>query len=599
MPGPGAGSARRGAGARRRHHEPNIRRYPAAPSRRRRLPMTLQQRGPFDRLLKSAQSPEPPEPERGPDRAAIYVAGTILGLALLLLILLVPPISILSRGGGDGGSVPSAPGVADAYKATKRTSMPRLPAGLAAASPLFDLAAPADQQGASRITIPLNDKQTEPRSLALYSYVESKWQRVSDVTLVGGGEAARGDVNALPGNVAVLKRTKATLQVAGSMPSGATVSKDAEGALGTLHPLVFIPGNDGSVVGQPPAVPPATYKVVPGIVAPAPDVVDTILRSTELTNAHVQAIAQSVKQGNFEGILIDYPAVNPTLRSQYTSFVASLAKALHDDGRKLTLKLPMPLKSNGDFDTGAYDWEALGQSADTIEMAGELDQELYFQDTEAALDYVTGKVDRTKVLLSINARSIERGGDGLRTMPLDEAMGIASTVAVKTEGDIAPGAKVQLVATNVADSEGASGIHWDDAARSVTFSYPGRGGKRTVWISNSFSAAFRLDLAQRHGLGGISVDDVSEAGGGADIWPAVQQLSDAGSITLSRPNGELFTPAWTTADGSIAPPTGSNVTWTAPATAGSYSITVVVSDGVVREGQAISIDVVAPETGGE
>lgn len=79
----------------------------------------------------------------------------------------------------------------------------------------------------------------------------------------------------------------------------------------------------------------------------------------------------------------------------------------------------------------------------------------------------------------------------------------------------------------------------------------------------------------------------------------MQQLSDAGSITLSRPNGELFTPAWTTADGSIAPPTGSNVTWTAPATAGSYSITVVVSDGVVREGQAISIDVVAPETGGE
>jgi hypothetical protein len=560
--------------------------------------MTVQQRGPFDRLLKSTSSPEPPDPEGGPDRAAIYVAGTILGLALLLLILLVPPISILSRGGGGDGSIPSGPGTADHYTSTVRKGMPKLPAGLVAASPLFDLAAPADQQGASRITIPLNDKQTEARSLALYSYIDSKWQRVADVTLVSSGEAARGDVNALPGNVAVLRRSKATLQVAGSMPSGATVSKEAEAALGTLHPLVFIPGGDGSVVGQPPAVPPATYKVVPGIVAPAPDVVDTILRSTELTNAHVQAIAQSVKQGNFEGIMIDYPQVNPTLRSQYTAFVASLAKTLHDDGRKLTLKLPMPQKSNGQFDTGAYDWEALGNSADTIEMAGELDQELYFQDTEAALDYVTGRVDRTKVLLSISALSIERGGDGLRTMPLDEAMGIASTVAVKTEGDIAPGAKVQLVATNVADSDGASGIHWDDGARSVTFSYAGRGGKRTVWVANSFSAAFRLDLAQRHGLGGVTVNDVSEAGGGADIWPAVQQLSDAGSITLSRPNGELFTPAWTTADGSIAPPTGTNVTWTAPAAPGSYSVTLLVSDGVVREGQAITLDVTAPEPGG-
>jgi hypothetical protein len=119
-----------------------------------------------------------------------------------------------------------------------------------------------------------------------------------------------------------------------------------------------------------------------------------------------------------------------------------------------------------------------------------------------------------------------------------------------------------------------------------------------VWVANSFSAAFRLDLAQRHGLGGVTVNDVSEAGGGADIWPAVQQLSDAGSITLSRPNGELFTPAWTTADGSIAPPTGTNVTWTAPAAPGSYSVTLLVSDGVVREGQAITLDVAAPEPGG-
>src|SRR4029079_16855466 len=133
--------------------------------------------------------------------------------------------------------------------------------------------------------------------------------------------------------------------------------------------------------------------------------------------------------------------------------------------RKLTLTLPLPAKKDGNFDTGGYDWDALGRSAGTIEIAGELDQELYFQETEAALDYITGKVDRAKVLLPISSLSIERGGDGLRAMPLDRAMSIASTVAVKTDGDIAPGARVQLVATNVADREGSSGIHWDDAAR--------------------------------------------------------------------------------------------------------------------------------------
>ena len=63
--------------------------------------------------------------------------------------------------------------------------------------------------------MPLREKQTEQRSLALYTYVDGKWQRLSDATLVASGEAARGDVGALPGNVAVLRRSKATLQVAG------------------------------------------------------------------------------------------------------------------------------------------------------------------------------------------------------------------------------------------------------------------------------------------------------------------------------------------------------------------------------------------------
>lgn len=549
--------------------------------------MATQPRGPFDRILKTTDSGEP----GGPDRAAIYVAGTILGLAILLLVLLLPPISILSRGGGDA-SVPSGPAEADTYRSTVRSGMPKLPAGLVAASAHFDLAAPADQRGAAKITIPLKEKQTEQRSLALYTYVDGKWQRLSDTTLVAGGEAARGDVSALPGNVAVLRRSKATLQVAGAMPAGATIDKRAEPVITTLHPIVFIPADDGSIVGQPPAVPPAGYKVVPGIVALNPDTIDSILRSSDLQAKHAAAIADAVKQGNFAGIDIDYRGVNPSLRAQYTSFAALLAKALHDDGRTLTLTLPMPVNESGTMQSGAYDWEQLGKSADTLELAGELDQELYFQNTEAALNYVTDKVDRTKVLLSISSLSVERGGDGLRTLSLDDALARASIVTVKSAGDITPSSKVQLIAQNLAASENASGLKWDESARSVTFKYPGRGGTRTVWIANAFSAAFRLDLAQRHGLGGVTINDVSTQGGGADVWTTVQQVSDTGTLTLSRPNGELLTPAWSTGDGVLAPQTGDAVTWTAPGKDGTYTVTLIVSDGVVRAGQLVSLDVV-------
>jgi hypothetical protein len=551
--------------------------------------MAREQRGPFERILKTTTAEEP-APR---DRAGIYVIGAIVGLGLLLLILVLPPISILSGGGG-GSSIPSGPGDADTYTSTVRSGIPKLPAGLSAVSALFDLAAPANQRGASRITVPLKEKQTEQQNLALYSYVDGKWQRLSDVTLVSGGLAARGEVGSLPGNVVVLRRSKATIQVAGSLPAGTELDAHAASVITVLHPIVFIPADDGSLAGLPPAVPPASYKVVPVIVAPSADVVDTILRSTDTTNAHASAIADQVKTGNFAGIDVDYRNVNPTLKDRFTAFVSQLAQDLHADGRTLTLTLPMPSTTDGTIDAGAYDWEQIGKLADSVELAGELDQELYFQNTQAALDYIVTKVDRSKVLLSISSLSIERGGDGLRTMALNDALTIASQVAVKTTGDIFPNADVQLEATNLAAAENASGIHWDDEARSVTFSYQGRGGKRTVWISNQFSAAFRLALAQQYNLGGVTINDVSKQGGGADVWAPVQQLSDAGNLTLSRPNGELLSPTWSTGDGSLSPQVGDTTVWKAPAAPGPYQVVLIVGDGVVRVGQQVAVDVLAP-----
>ncbi len=567
----------------------DIRRYLSRPpARSRDVPMTSDDKhGPFDRILKATTSDEPGQR----DRAPVYIVGTIIGLALLLLILVLPPISILSGGGGSS-KIPSGPGVADTYTSTVRSGIPKLPAGLTAVSALFDLAAPEDQRGASRVTVPLKEKQTEQRNLALYSYVDGKWQRLGDAQLVSGGAAARGEVGALPGNVVVLRRSKAALQVAGSLPAGTNLYKQAEASITTLHPIVFVPADTGAIGGQPPAVPPAGYKVVPSVVAPTPSIVDDILRSSDLTGKHASAIADAVKSGNFAGIDIDYRSVSPSLKDRYTAFVSELAKALHADGRTLTLTLPMPASEGGAMQSGAYDWEQLGKLADSIELAGEIDQELYFQNTEAALAYITDEVDRTKVLLTISSLSIERGGDGLHAMAMNDALARASVVSVKTTGDITPGATIQLIAQNL--SEGASGLHWDDQARSVTFSYPGRGGKRTVWIANQFSAGFRLELAQRYGLGGVAIDDVSIEGGGADVWQPVQQLSDTGSLTLSKPNGQLFTPTWTASDGTFSAPNGASTSWTAPAKTGSYNVVLVVSDGVVRGGQQVTLDVVAP-----
>ena len=552
--------------------------------------MTMQPRGPFDRILKSA---EDAVPDVVPDRAAIYIGGLIVGLGILILILLLPPISILSDDGDGTPAISGVPGDADEVTSSVRGGMPRLPAGLVAASPFFDIAAPEDQRGANALTLPLKEKATDARNMGLYSYVDNKWQRIADVTIVASGSAARGEVDTLPGNVAILRRAEVTLQVAASIPAGATLDPAAASVITVLHPIVFIPSETGDVIGQPPAVPPASYEVVPGIITFEPAAVDTIMRSTEIRNAHIDAIVETVRDGNYSGINVGYQSVSEALREEFTTFVNDLSTALHDDGRTLTLTLPMPLRVDGEFDTGAYDWEALGSAADSIEMSAELDQELYFQNTEPALEYVTERVPPGKIVLSMTSQAVERGGDGLRTLAYGEALITASVVAVRTEGEILPGSPVQLVAQNLATADGASGLQWNDTARAVTFSYPGLGGKRTMWIANAFSSSFRVELAHRYGLGGIVVTDASVAGGGADVWGPIRELADSGSVSLTKPNGDFFVPSWSATEGAITPALGDAVTWTAGAP-GSHEITMIISDGIVRLGQRVEIGVATP-----
>jgi hypothetical protein len=60
---------------------------------------------------------------------------------------------------------------------------------------------------------------------------------------------------------------------------------------------------------------------------------------------------------------------------------------------------------------------------------------------------------------------------------------------------------------------------------------------------------------------------------------------------LSKPNGALFTPAWSASEVRSARLTAKGHV-VAPNKAGTYQIVLIVSDGVVRAGQQVALDVV-------
>jgi hypothetical protein len=542
----------------------------------------MKEHGPFDRLL---------QPEAPRDRTPIVVVGVIIILAVVLLVLVLPPVSILS--GGNGSSAGPAPGAS-----RSESKAPQAPEGWEVLSPLYELEGGGETEGGALLTVKLDVQPPDGRNLALYTYDNGQWKRVAPATLTSDGSAVQGEVSVLPQNVAALRRTTVAVQVAGWLPPEAEIDPEAARTLSVLHTVDFMPAADGILLGAGRPRPEGDgLRVLPTVQAlgpPESEAVDTVLASPELRQTHIGDIVRVVQEGAYDGIDIDYRALSPDRGADFTQFIVELADALHQEGRSLTLTLPLPVRETTGWDTGPYDWQALAQAADTIEVPAEPDQSLYYGRMEEALGFLTQQVDSTKLLLVVSPYSHEKGGEGIQALLLSQALGLASTLVARTEGDIKPQDAVTIVGPNIYEDEGASGVYWDEEALAVTFSYPGEGGARTVWIENSFSMAFKMDLVRRFQLGGVAVDDVSLSAAGPDIWRPIQELADSGNVTLVRPNGPLLRPHWEASGGALDGQGNGAVVWTAPA-AGIYDVTLVVSDGVVRVGQRLPLEVKAEE----
>ncbi len=541
----------------------------------------MSQRGPFDRSTDSAT--------RG-DRSTrpILIGMGLIGLVLILLVL--SPISPFSNGDSDGEFT------AGSDKTTiDGVSLPRVPEGFEALSRQYeDLSEPKDKAQLYSLTVRLVRPISDSRGLGLYSFQGGQWVRLSDGTLVHEGNAVQGEVAEIPSNIAVLRRITIAIQISGWLPSAARADPKALAVLTTVNPAGFSPAADGSLVGAQAQVPDGNALVVPAIRARSEDqiaAVNTILESPSLREIHINALVQLSLQATNAGIELDYRDVNPARRADLGTFLTVLADRLHQSNRSLSLTLPAPIKAGIAWDTGAYDWERLAALVDTIKLVPEPDPSLYYEKMEAVLEFLQPSVDMNKVLLIVSRASTEKSGGDLVQRSLFEGLAIASTIEVQTASEITSGTRVVLVGKNIFEDDGATGLRWDETAFAVSFSYPDVGGQRTVWLENILSLAFRIDLAQRYGLGGIAVDDISLDPAAPDIWAVLDAYADTLKIDLIAPNDVMLRPIWQIEAGRGDAGSKGNIVWTAPDQAGTYEISLVVSDGVIRAQQKIVLEV--------
>jgi hypothetical protein len=550
------------------------------------------ERGPFDDLLRPQSTRQPLEIGRG---GVVALGIAIMGILLILLV--IPPISLLSRGGGGGGENESGGSGTAAIKTTVRKDMPALPAGVEAVSPFYGITTDGSVESPAMLTLQIPNSPPDGRNISVYTYEDSGWKRLAGASLSIDGVSVTAELPEIPPNIVAVRRSASARQLIGYLPSGGTLSDAAAQALSVLDPVDYAPNSDGTLYGsQTETTIPEGLPVRPAVrVSTADDAaaIDAILASPDLRDEHINAILAMVESGHYDGVEIDYGTLDPLRKDAFSDFISNLGEQLQRRQLVLTVTAPLPVQEGNGWDTGAYDWARLSQAANWIELTPESDPSRYYESTEAALAYLIqdAKVAPAKMILRVSALGVEKGGEGLSSLTSVAALSIASTLAADKTDGIAPGEAVTVKGLNIDKSNGASGLGWDEGAEAVSFTYPGLGGARTVWIENAFSIGFKLDLVDRFGLAGIAVDDASDSAGAEDIWPVISEFLETGHASLVKPNGSLFVPTWQADGGDLKSESEGVVTWTAPDDAGTYAVTVIVSDGLNRVGQKISLNV--------
>jgi hypothetical protein len=518
------------------------------------------------------------EPSRGRDpRLALY---GVVGLVVVLIatwVLFLPPFKVLRSGGGwqDQGD--------DLVR--RLSEAPKPPEGFQLASPYFEIRSKQDK-GASpaALTIPLGDGKGG-RGLAMFTWDGGQWRRLASAEIAADGRSARAEVDRVPPNVVVMRRTTAGFQIQGILQPGAAPHPDAEKLLTMRSPADYVPMADGSLSGNPSAVGGSeVVALIPVIRATAGEevqAVNTLLASEQVRAAHVTAITRLVLANRLDGVDLEYTALEPNLGGAFTSLVTALAEQLHKTGQTLTITLPLPRREANNWNTFGYDLKELGRVADYVRIPAERDQSLYRRSVRDALNFVTGQVDPKKVILTLSPLAAEKSEAGIRILTAQEALSIAAQINVRDRDKLAAGTDALVTADNLnREGSGAAGLIWDATAAAVSFVYQSENALRTVWIENSFSAAFKLELVQLWGLGGVAVDDASDALGMANIWPAIEQYQKAGAPILLQPNSSLLKPEWLV-DGRRYEFAKAQFTWKAPEL-GDHTISLIVGDGVMR-----------------
>ena len=429
-------------------------------------------------------------------------------------------------------------------------------------------------------------------TLDLYTWNGEVWQWLPHV-IPPGDDFIESSLDYLPPSVVVMQTKPLQPSVSAELAQAAALPAQAQGTVVEINPQGLYLDSNGTIRGdpgmllQPDAA--ATYIVIPTLrnweesSAPRSDLIDNLLVDEKARQEHIQQIVELVVRNAYPGIDIDYRGINPNLRDDYSRFIAELAQALHENGKQLSVRLELPVQIAADrWETGVYDWVAIGAAADTVKIPVLEDPRAYDPggQMDVMLTWAVGQVNRYKIQLLVSTRSLEESQDGTRkTLPYSEALAPLGQVTVEGGGTVVnPG---QQVTFTLAGLQQSTGIQFDAASGTYWFAYiDPNGQQRTVWVESAASIARKLQYVAEYNLRGVAVQNLLGEANDAQVWEVIRKFLNL----VIPPVESQFTVVWTvrSSEGGILVQDETNLTdssysWTAPQEGGEYLIAAAIS----------------------
>ena len=552
------------------------------------------------------------------------VVNFILIPLLVLSALLLPPVSladrVLSIGyesiGRDGGAIQDPDGTQIAFlqEGVKRsfrvklTAVPRslflegaagnslltaaesIPPNLIMKSPLYRVQRKGASPEAVVLTIPIPNEAEPYNTLDLYTWTGESWEWLPNRKIVVE-DMIESELDFLPESVVVMQTHAIHPNVSTDYAINTPLPDNVKDSLVEINPQGLLLDSDGKIVGDlgqlPPEIQDAAFSVIPTIRnweiegSIRSDLIDNLLIDADARQRHIQAIVDTVQRNAYQGIDIDYRGINPDLQREYTSFLEQLREALPSN-KQLSVRVELPIQVSADtWNTGAYDWKAIGRIADVVKVPTSPDPKAYMQggQMEAMLNWVVGQVNRYKVQLLLSTFSTEQVNGITRDISYQQALDPIGAVAVVGGQDVvSPGQEVDFT---LAGLQASTGIQFDSASGTYWFAYlDDNTTQHTVYLENAASISRKLQFVAQYNLRGVAVQNLLSETNDAQIWTVIRKFLDL----VIPPVESQYSVVWQVKnqDGGVIAEeivdlSSPNYKWVAPEAGGSYQVEAAIS----------------------